>query len=109
LQVHLITGGYAGIAYHLTRILYSKNATIYLAGRSEAKARAGISKIEAEYPQSKGRLMFLYLDLADLTTIKPAVEEFLGKEVRLDVLVNNAAVMVPPTGSKYDPVPTRHA
>jgi hypothetical protein len=27
----------------------------------------------------------------------------------LDVLVNNAAVMVPPTGSKYDPVPTRHA
>jgi retinol dehydrogenase-12 len=51
--------------------------------------------------------VFLYLDLADLTTIKPAVEEFLGKEERLDVLVNNAAVMVPPTGSKYYPIPIR--
>jgi retinol dehydrogenase-12 len=104
-QVHLITGGYAGIAYHLTRILYSKNATIYLAGRSEAKARASISRIEAECPGSKGRLVFLYLDLADLTSIKPAVEKFLGKEERLDVLVNNAAIMVPPTGSKYSQVP----
>jgi retinol dehydrogenase-12 len=42
----------------------------------------------------------LYLDLSDLTTINPAVQYFLARESRLDVLVNNAAVMVPPTGSK---------
>jgi retinol dehydrogenase-12 len=35
-----------------------------------------------------------------LTTIKPAVTQFLEKEERLDVLVNNAAVMVPPSGSR---------
>jgi retinol dehydrogenase-12 len=42
----------------------------------------------------------LYLDLADLSTIRPAVKHFLSKETRLDVLVNNAAIMVPPANSK---------
>jgi hypothetical protein len=37
------------------------------------------------------------LDPADLTTIKPAMEEFLGKEEWLDVL---DAVIVPPNSSK---------
>jgi hypothetical protein len=32
--------------------------------------------------------------------MKPAVEKFLGKQERLDVLLNKTAVMVPPTGSE---------
>jgi retinol dehydrogenase 12 len=38
--------------------------------------------------------------LDDLTTIKASAEEFLAKETRLDVLWNNAGVMLPPQGSK---------
>jgi NAD(P)-dependent dehydrogenase (short-subunit alcohol dehydrogenase family) len=41
----------------------------------------------------------MVLDLSDLATVKPAVEEFLKQETRLDVLFNNAAVMMPPRGS----------
>ena len=37
--------------------------------------------------------------LADLPTIKPAAEEFLRKENRLNVLTLNAGVMNPPNGS----------
>ncbi|CAO2650472.1 Nn.00g017640.m01.CDS01 [Neocucurbitaria sp. VM-36] len=99
-KVHFITGGYAGIGCHLARLLYAKNATLYLVGRSEAKAKASIAQLKSDFPNSNGRLNFLYLDLADLATIKPAVEEFLSKEDTLDVLVNNAAIMVPPEGSK---------
>lgn len=54
----------------------------------------------AAYPDSKGKAEFLKVDLADLNTIKPAVQEFLSKETRLDVLTNNAGVMTPPSGSK---------
>jgi NAD(P)-dependent dehydrogenase (short-subunit alcohol dehydrogenase family) len=45
-------------------------------------------------------LVFLHLDLDDLTTIKKSAEEFLSKEKKLDVLWNNAGVMIPPQGSK---------
>lgn len=45
-------------------------------------------------------MVFLHLDLDDLTTIKKSAEEFLSKETKLDVLWNNAGVMIPPQGSK---------
>jgi NAD(P)-dependent dehydrogenase (short-subunit alcohol dehydrogenase family) len=45
-------------------------------------------------------LTFLPLDLANLTTIKASVEEFLSKETKLHVLFNNAGVVCPPQGSK---------
>ncbi|KAF2833520.1 NAD(P)-binding protein [Ophiobolus disseminans] len=99
-KVHIITGGYTGVGYHLARHLFSRNATLYLAGRTESKARSAITQLRALHPTSTGRLEFLYIDLSNLTTIKPAIDAFLAKETRLDVLVNNAAVMYPPDGSK---------
>ncbi|KAF2003214.1 NAD(P)-binding protein [Amniculicola lignicola CBS 123094] len=95
-KVHIITGGYTGIGLELTRLLYPLNATIYIAGRSPSKAATAISTLQAAFPSSTGKLVFLQLDLSDLTTIKPAVETFLGKETRLDTLTNNAGVMVCP-------------
>lgn len=59
-----------------------------------------IKEIKANTPNSTGKLVFLRLDLADLTTIKASVEEFLSKESKLHVLFNNAGVMIPPQGSK---------
>jgi len=46
-------------------------------------------------PNSGGQIIFLRLDLGDLTTIKSSAEEFLRGNERLDVLWNNAGVMVP--------------
>lgn len=40
------------------------------------------------------------VDLADLSTVKPAASAFLAKETRLDVLVNNAGVRLP-AAKKY--------
>lgn len=68
--------------------------------RSEEKATKAINEIKLKCPQSKGELVFLHLDLGDLTAIKKSAEEFLSKEDKLDVLWNNAGVMVPPAGSK---------
>lgn len=99
-RVHIVTGGYAGCGFELVKVLYQRNATVYVAGRSQDKAYKAISVLKESFPDSKGKAEFLMVDLSDLSTIKPAVEEFLSKETRLDVLTNNAGVMVPPKGSK---------
>ncbi|KAJ3037600.1 hypothetical protein HDV00_001488 [Rhizophlyctis rosea] len=99
-KVHIVTGGYTGCGLELVRFLYQKNATIYVAGRTEQKALKAIEGLKAEFPNSTGRLEFLLVDFSNLVTIKPAVQSFLSKETRLDVLTNNAGVMTPPVGTK---------
>jgi retinol dehydrogenase 12 len=99
-RVLIVTGGYAGVGKELCKILYSKNGTVYVAGRSQAKADAAIAEIKQAFPSSDGKLEFLHLDLADLPSIKASADDFLKREQRLDVLTNNAGVMVPPAGSK---------
>lgn len=81
-------------------MLYERNGTIYLAGRNEDKGLAAVKSIKEQFPQSQGHIEFLKVDLADLSTIKPAVDSFLSKSKSLHCLTNNAGVMTPPFGSK---------
>ncbi|GAW20261.1 hypothetical protein ANO14919_097620 [Xylariales sp. No.14919] len=99
-KVFIVTGANSGLGKELTKILYSKHAKVYVAARSESKAKAAIEEVRRLYPTSKGDLVYLHLDLSDLTTIKKSADDFLAKEQRLDVLFNNAGVMTPPVGSK---------
>ncbi|KAF2120852.1 hypothetical protein BDV96DRAFT_565741 [Lophiotrema nucula] len=98
--VGLVTGGYTDISLEVAKILYQKNATVYLAGRWADKGSTAVNALRNAFPSSSGKVEFLKLDLADLSTIKPSAEEFLRKERRLDVLVNNAGVYTPQSGSK---------
>jgi retinol dehydrogenase-12 len=59
-----------------------------------------VGEIRAKFLASKGEFVYLHLDLEGLFSIKVSAEEFLGKEDRLDVLWNNAAVMNTPAGLK---------
>ncbi|TFB00504.1 hypothetical protein CCMA1212_007791 [Trichoderma ghanense] len=97
-KVVIVTGGYSGVGYQLSKILYAANATVYIAGRREEVGLDAIRTIKAAHPDSKGRLEFLLLDLADLSTIKASADAFLAKETRLDVLWNNAGIMAIPKG-----------
>ncbi|RMZ80751.1 hypothetical protein DV738_g2629, partial [Chaetothyriales sp. CBS 135597] len=99
-KVFIVTGATSGVGESLVGILYSKHAKVYLAARSASKADKTIHDIKTQHPTSKGQLVFLHLDLNDLSTIKTSANEFLAKESKLDVLWNNAAVMAPPQGSK---------
>jgi len=56
--------------------------------------------MRVKHPRSTGKLVFLSLQLDDLSTIRATADAFLKLETRLDVLWNNAGVMVPPQGSK---------
>jgi len=99
-KVFIVTGSSSGVGKELVQILYAHNAKVYVAARSAEKATKAIESIKSAFPDSKGALEYLHLDLDDLTTIKKSADEFLGKEKRLDILWNNAGVMVPPQGSK---------
>ena len=98
-KVFIVTGGNAGLGLEIVKILYSKGATVHMAGRSATLITAEIANIESAYPESCGQLKSLILDLADLSTISPCVSSFLAQESRLDVLFNNAGVSRRPAGS----------
>jgi retinol dehydrogenase 12 len=81
------------VGKQVARILYSKNARVYVAARSEDKATRAIEDIRQASPESSGELIFLLLDLADLSTIRASAQRFLDRESQLHVLFNNAGVM----------------
>jgi retinol dehydrogenase 12 len=85
-QVFIITGSSSGLGKELAQILYAHDAKVYVAARSKEKAGQVMEEIRANFPASKGELVYLHLDLEDLSTIKTSAEEFLGKEHQLDVL-----------------------
>ncbi|KUJ15487.1 putative estradiol 17 beta-dehydrogenase [Mollisia scopiformis] len=95
-KVYIVTGANSGMGQDLARVLYAKNAKVYIACRSEEKATESISYIKKSAPTSKGELVFLPLDLADLAKVKAAAQRFLAQESRLHVLFNNAGVMTGP-------------
>lgn len=68
--------------------------------RSAEKVGRAIKTIKASAPSSKGRLASLILELANFPTIKKAVNKFLAREDRVDILVYKAGLMTPPAGSQ---------
>ncbi|KAL2024722.1 hypothetical protein VTK56DRAFT_6923 [Thermocarpiscus australiensis] len=101
-KVCIVTGSNTGIGKEVARILYSKNARVYIAARNEDKARSAIQDLTDSVPASAGSLEFLSLDLSDMSHVRDAARDFLAREDRLDVLFNNAGVMV---SSSAEPPP----
>ncbi|KAI0154788.1 short-chain dehydrogenase [Xylariaceae sp. FL1272] len=91
-KVYIVTGANTGVGKDVARILYSKNAKVFIAGRSESKCNDAIQDIKKSHPASTGILSYLHLDLNDLSTVKASAEKFLSQENKLHVLFNNAGV-----------------
>ncbi|KAI5955435.1 hypothetical protein CANMA_004615 [Candida margitis] len=104
-KVVIVTGGNTGLGYETVKSLAgSTKARIYIFSRNKEKTLNAIDdlklEVQKEYSVKNREIGFVQVDLSDLTSIKPAVEEFLKKEDRLDIIIHNAGVMMPPQGSK---------
>ncbi|EIM88722.1 NAD-P-binding protein [Stereum hirsutum FP-91666 SS1] len=92
-RVAIVTGGNTGIGKETVRALLSHNATVYLAARSESKAKEAIRDLSIKTGGKEA--IFLELDLAELASVKRAVKVFSSRETELHMLFNNGGVMWP--------------
>jgi NAD(P)-dependent dehydrogenase (short-subunit alcohol dehydrogenase family) len=91
-KVVIVTGGNSGIGYATIKHLARRGAKVYMAARNESKAAAAIANLKVDgLSPGNGQVMFLQLDLDDPRNAKKAAEEYLSKETRLDILINNGA------------------
>ncbi|KAI5851308.1 hypothetical protein DFP73DRAFT_149391 [Morchella snyderi] len=92
--VILVTGGGNGIGKESILALCRKGAKVYMAARTESKALAAIQDIKSKVPTAK--VEFIEMDLSSFSSIKKGVDNFLSKESKIHVLLNNAGVMCLP-------------
>lgn len=93
-KVVIVTGSSSGIGYETARILANKDATVIIAVRNLEKGKTAAEKIEQDYKEAN--LHILELDLADLESVKNFADTFKQEYSQLDLLINNAGVMIPP-------------
>jgi NAD(P)-dependent dehydrogenase (short-subunit alcohol dehydrogenase family) len=86
----LITGANKGIGHEVARQLAAKGFHVFVGARN---AKAG-HKATEEIAKKCGEATFLEIDVADSDSITKAAREFSNIEDHLDVLVNNAGIIV---------------
>ena len=99
-RLAVVTGANSGIGLETARELARKGARVAMACRSEAKARAAQAAIVDEIPEA--RIDVWPLDLSSLESVRAFAESFHRKHEALDLLINNAGVMIPPFGRTAD-------
>jgi NAD(P)-dependent dehydrogenase (short-subunit alcohol dehydrogenase family) len=90
----LITGANRGLGFEDTKALAMKGAKVIMACRNLERANSAKETLLKEDPNAL--LAVEKLDLADFISIKEFASNFLEKYQQLDVLINNAALLMSP-------------
>ena len=93
-KVIIVTGGGSGIGLEAAKVLASKGAEVILAVRTVEKGNRAAAGIREGSPGAKAAVM--HLDLGDMSLVRQFSEQFNSIYNHLDILINNAGVMVPP-------------
>ncbi len=95
-RVAIVTGANSGLGFETVRVLAQHGARVVMACRNAQKAEQAAAEIRSLHPQ--GEVAVMALDLGDLNSVQAFASAFRARYDRLDVLVNNAGIMVPPLG-----------
>lgn len=93
-RIAIVTGANTGLGYQTTLEFAKKGIKVIMACRNEAKAMKAKAKIEAVVPLAN--LTFIPLDLMDLSSVRAFAATFKKEYQQLDLLINNAGIMIPP-------------
>ncbi|WP_375452407.1 oxidoreductase [uncultured Devosia sp.] len=91
----IVTGATGGLGYETARLLAQAGAQVILAGRNPEKGADALRRIRAAH--AAANIAFEALDLGNLASIAAFGTRMTGQFKRLDLLINNAGVMTPPT------------
>lgn len=91
----VVTGANSGTGKEAAKRLAAAGAHVIMAVRTVAKGEAARDEILAAHPDA--HLEVRRVDLADLATVRTFAEGLIAEGTPLDLLVNNAGVMTPPT------------
>lgn len=94
-KLALITGATGGLGYETALALARSGAEVVLTGRNPGKGADSLERIRAEVPDAK--ISYANLDLSELGKVARFVDDFASRHDHLDILINNAGVMAPPT------------
>lgn len=95
-RIAVVTGANRGIGFEICRQLARRGLTVILTSRSAAKGRAAIKALGDE----RIEVHYHLLDVTSPVSIKALAAHVGARYGRLDVLINNAGVMLDPRGSR---------
>jgi NAD(P)-dependent dehydrogenase (short-subunit alcohol dehydrogenase family) len=99
-RIAIVTGANSGIGFETAKALAEKDATVILACRNLEKAAQAANQIRQAVGNVK--LEVIGLDLADLNSVREFAKSFHAKYSSLDLLINNAGIMIPPFSKTKD-------
>ncbi len=93
-KVIVVTGGNSGLGYESVKAFAKKGAEVVLASRSSEKGEEARTEMMKDIPD--GKIKVLPLDLGDLESVRSFAMAFRENYKKLDVLLNNAGIMMTP-------------
>ncbi len=99
-RVMIVTGSTSGLGREAARVLAGKNASVTIAARNLEKAEGVADAIRGEF--NAADISVRELDLSDLESVARFAESFSRDKDRLDVLINNAGIMMCPYSKTKD-------
>ncbi|HYB34466.1 MAG TPA: SDR family NAD(P)-dependent oxidoreductase [Mycobacterium sp.] len=99
-RVAVITGANTGLGYETAMALAAHGARVVLAVRNLDKGKDAAARITAKSPHADVALQ--ELDLTSLDSVRAAAEQLRSDHDRIDLLINNAGVMMTPKSTTKD-------
>ena len=94
----VVTGANTGIGVEAAAVLAQRGAVTILACRDTAEAERAAARLAP----AGANVSVVRLDLASLESVRAAAAQIRAGHPRLDLLINNAGVMMPPRGTTAD-------
>ncbi|HSI10514.1 MAG TPA: SDR family NAD(P)-dependent oxidoreductase [Chthoniobacter sp.] len=94
-KIALVTGAYKGIGLEIVRQLAARGVRVYLTARQREAGEKAVASL-------KGDVHFLPLDVSDAASIESAARALAKQTDHLDILINNAAVLLDDGGDILD-------